>query len=197
MNGFEKRSRQIKEKIVKTTIDLLGTTDPNRIRIADIANAAKVSQVTIYNHFESKENLLREAIKQFLEVMIADFETYLNESHSLKEKIEYILFREKQYFKLIPPRVLQELMLSDPEMAGYVERIYLEKSLPMTVRILEEGKQNGEISERVSIENVLALMQLYMNQYETMLRMAGESGDVERFVEEMVHLFFYGICGKE
>jgi AcrR family transcriptional regulator len=197
MNGFEKRTKQIKERMVAAALDLLGTTDPKRIRIADIARAANVSQVTIYNHFASKENLLREAIRYLIETMIADFEAYMAEPRSLKEKIGYILFREKQYFKRISPRVLQELMLGDPEMGVYLEKMYKEKTLPMTVQLLEDAKKNGEISERVSVDSVLALMQLYMNQYETVLRMAGASGDTDRFIEEMVHLFFYGVCGKE
>jgi AcrR family transcriptional regulator len=91
MNGFEKRANLIKEKIMKTTLDLLRTSDPKRIRIADISNMANVSQVTIYNYFGSKEALLREVFKNYVDKAIHDFEEYMNGGHSLKEKIEYIL----------------------------------------------------------------------------------------------------------
>ncbi|GIO86093.1 hypothetical protein J25TS5_30250 [Paenibacillus faecis] len=64
------------------------------------------------------------------------------------------------------------------------------------IRILEEGKASGEISPNVAVEHVLAFIQLYMNQYETILEMAQHSGDLNGFLEGMVHLFFYGICGK-
>lgn len=56
--------------------------------------------------------------------------------------------------------------------------------------------KKSDISEEVSIENVMALMQLYMNQYETVLEMAQKSGDIDRFINGMVHMFLYGVCGK-
>jgi hypothetical protein len=63
--------------------------------------------------------------------------------------------------------------------------------------MIKEGKESGEISEDVSIENVLVFIQLYMNQYETLLDMAQKSGDLDKFLEGMVHMFFFGVCGKE
>jgi len=197
MNGFEKRAQLIKEKIKTTTLELLHASGPERIRIADIAKAAHVSQVTLYNYFGSKEGLLREVFKSYIDGAIRDFETYMNEGHSLKEKIEYILFQKNEVLKEFPPRLIRELLLSDQELKHYLEEQYAQKSLPLTMRMIEEGKSSGEISEQVSTESVLALMRMYMSQYELMLSMAQQSLDMEKFLDGMLHLFFYGICGKE
>ncbi len=196
MNGFEKRANLIKEKIMKTTLDMLRTSDPKGIRIADISKMAKVSQVTIYNYFGSKEALLREVFKNYFDKVIRDFEEYMNEGHSLKEKIEHIIFLEKESYKEFPPGLIKELLIEDQELSRYIEEQYRERSIPLTVRIIKEGKDSGEISEHVSIENVLAFIQLYMNQYETILEMAQKSGDMDNFLEGMVDMFFYGVCGK-
>jgi AcrR family transcriptional regulator len=196
MNGFEKRAHLIKEKIMKTTLDMLRTSDPKRIRIADISKMANVSQVTIYNYFGSKEALLREVFKNYMDKAIRDFEEYMNENHSLKEKIAHIIFLEKQSYQQFPPRLIKELLMEDHELTRYIEELYNKTTIPLTVRILQEGKDSGEISEEVSIEHVLAFMQLYMNQYESILGMAQQSGDMDKFFEGMVHLFFYGVCGK-
>jgi AcrR family transcriptional regulator len=196
MNGFEKRANLIKKKIMKTTLDMLRTSDLKRIRIADIAKMANVSQVTIYNYFGSKEALIREVFKDYLDKAVHDFEEYMNEGHSLKEKIEYIISLEKESYKDFPPGLIKELLIEDYELTSYIEEQYKEKTIPLTVRIIEEGKASGEISEDVSIENVLAFIQLYMNQYETMLEMAKQSANMDKFLEGMVHMFFYGVCGK-
>lgn len=196
MNGFEKRASLIKEKIMKTTLDMLRTSDPKRIRIADISKLANVSQVTIYNYFGSKETLLREVFKNYVDKATRDFEEYMNGGHSLKEKIEHIILLEKESYKEFPPRLIRELLIDDHELTSYIEEQYREKSIPLTVRIIEEGKASGEISEDVSVEIVLAFIQLYMNQYEMLLEMAQKSGDIDKFLEGMVHMFFYGICGK-
>jgi AcrR family transcriptional regulator len=196
MNGFEKRASLIKEKIMRTTLDMLRTSDSKRIRIADISKTAKVSQVTIYNYFGSKEALLREVFKNYFEKAIRDFEEYMNEGHSLKEKIEHIIFLEKESYKDFPPGLIKEMLIDDEELTRYIEKQYKEITIPLTVRIIEEGKAGGEISEDVTIENVLAFIQLYMNQYETLLEMAKQSEDMDKFLEGMVHMFFYGVCGK-
>jgi len=196
MNGFEKRASQIKAKIMRTTLDMLKTTDPKGIRIADISKAAGVSQVTIYNYFGSKEALLRDVFKSFVDAQISEFEAYMNEGHSLKEKIAHILFREKEVYGEFSPRIIRELLQEDEELMRYIEAQYAEKAIPLTVRIIEEGKASGEISADISTESVLCLMQLYMNQYELILEMAARSGDMDKFLENFVHMFFYGICGR-
>ncbi|UVI28399.1 TetR/AcrR family transcriptional regulator [Paenibacillus spongiae] len=196
MNGFERRANRIKEKIMKATMEMLQTLEPKRIRIADISKRANVSQVTIYNYFGSKEALLREVFVNFVDKAIRDFEEYMNGNHSLKDKIEHIIFMEKEAYRELRPGVIKELMIEDHELARYVEKLYKEKTIPWTVRIIEEGKMSGEIAKNVSAENVLAFIQLYMNQYDTILEMAAQSGDMDNFLEGMVQMFFYGICGK-
>ncbi|MNW37791.1 transcriptional regulator BetI [compost metagenome] len=197
MNGFEKRANLIKEKIMRTTLDMLRTSDPKRIRIADISKMAKVSQVTIYNYFGSKEELLRDVFKSYIDTAVHEFGEYMDGNHSLKEKIEHIIFLEKEAYRELPPKLIKDLVIDDHELAAYIEKLYQDVSMPMMVRIIEEGKNSGEISEDVSVENVLAFIQLYMNQYQTILEMAERSEDMDRFLEGMVQLFFYGVCGKK
>lgn len=196
MNGFEKRANLIKEKIMRTTLELVRTSELKRIRIADISKAAKVSQVTIYNYFGSKEELLREVFRNYFDKAIRDFEEYMSEGHSLKEKIEHIIFLEKESYGDFPPGLIKELLIDDEELARYMEEQYRNKAIPLTIRIIEEGKASGEISSEVSTEHVLAFIQLYMNQYESILAMAQQSDEMDGFLEGMVHMFFYGVCGK-
>jgi len=195
MNGFEKRALRIKQNILQTTIRLLSISELKHLRIADIAKAAGVSQVTIYNYFGSKEALLREAFIDYMDKEIREFENKIYESESFRKKIEYILLRKKGAFRELKPATFKELMAGDPELHRYIDGMYREKTIPLMVRIVEDGKRSGEISETVSVESVLALIQLFMNQYEAILEMAHNSGDTDRFLHGFVHLFFYGICG--
>ncbi|MEC0201034.1 TetR/AcrR family transcriptional regulator [Paenibacillus lautus] len=197
MNGFEKRANLIKEKIMRTTLELVRTSELKRIRIADISKAAKVSQVTIYNYFGSKEELLREVFRNYFDKAIRDFEEYMSEGHSLKEKIEHIIFLEKESYRDFPPGLIKELLIDDEELARYMEEQYRNKAIPLTIQIIEEGKDSGEISPEVSTDQVLAFIQMFMNQYESILAMAQQSDDMDGFLEGIVHMFFYGVCGKK
>ncbi|MEK0313369.1 TetR/AcrR family transcriptional regulator [Cohnella sp. 56] len=196
MNGFEKRAQQIKQKIMQATTEMLRESGSAKLRIADLAKRAGVSQVTIYNYFGSKEALVREVFKSYIDRAVESFEAYMNEGHTMREKIGHILRLEKESYREFPPGLIKEMLAEDAEMAAYIERMYREKTIPMTVRIIEEGKAAGEIAERVSVRHVLTFIQLYMNQYQTLLEMAEHSEDNEDFLEGMVHMFFYGVCGK-
>ncbi|WP_187274143.1 TetR/AcrR family transcriptional regulator [Paenibacillus sp. N3.4] len=193
MNGFEKRAQQKKEKIMRSTLDLLKTSDPSKLRIADIAEAASVSQVTIYNYFGSKEALVREVFKDYMWTAIKEFETFLAGEHSLKEKVEYIVFQKKKSSKTFDPQVMKQLWRDDPEMVRFVKEEYMAKGIPLVMRLIEDGKKNGEISKALSTNTIMMYMQMLTNQADTMLDYAEEHGNMDMLIEEMVHLFFYGV----
>ncbi|WP_449603061.1 TetR/AcrR family transcriptional regulator [Paenibacillus sp. Marseille-Q9583] len=197
MNGFEKRAAQIKLKIMKTTMEMLKSSEPKRLRIADIAKEAGVSQVTIYNYFGSKEALLGEAFKDFIEKAIREFEDYIHGEHSLKEIIEYIMTMERETYSSLSPTTVKELMIEDQEMFHYIEERYTNDVLPLMVKMVEDGKARGEISNKVSTNGILSFIGMYIRSSGEMLDEASKQEDIDAFLEEAIHLFFYGICGRE
>lgn len=197
MNGFEKRAAQIKLKIMKTTMEMLKNWEPKRLRIADIAKEAGVSQVTIYNYFGSKEALLSESFKDFVQKEIQKFEDYIYQEHSLKEIMGYILTMERETYSGLSPATVKELMVEDQEMFHYIEERYANDILPVLVKMVEDGKARGEISNKVSTKGILSLMGMYMRNAGELLNEASKREDMDAFIEEAIHIFFYGICGKE
>ena len=194
MNGFEKRALLIKEKIKKTALDMLKTWEPKRIRITDIAKEANVSQVTIYNYFGSKEALLKEVFKDYIDQSISEFEEYMNKDISVKEKIELMILQKReannQKFALT---VIKEVMIEDSEIMDYVKRQYDEKIIPLMLQMIEEGHRTGEISPKITAESFLIFMNMIIEHSKTL----GEAFEQNRqFTEEMMHIFFYGLCGR-
>lgn len=197
LNGFEKRSQRIKDKIMRTTLELLKTTDSKVIRIADIAEAAKVSQVTIYNYFGSKEALLSKVLKAHIDKEMAEFEAYMNQAQTLKERITYMIFHKKEAYRIFTLDLVRELIVNDGEITTYIQEEYRNKIFSLMTRIIEEGKRSGEISGKASIPVILAYLEILMKQPMEMLDAARQKGDMERFIEEFMDLFFYGICGRQ
>lgn len=195
MNGFEKRALRIKQKIKNTTHDMLTSWDLKQIRIADIAKEAEVSQVTIYNYFGSKEGLLREVFQDYVDLTIEEYEAFLTGNSSLKDKIEYIIFQKKAITKPFTSSLIKQMMAEDPEIGSLIEELYEKKSIPLITDFINKAKEKGEISDKVSVQMVLIYFDLFVQQYEKLLDLVDQSGDPEHFVEEMIHVFFYGICG--
>ncbi|WP_019912488.1 TetR/AcrR family transcriptional regulator [Paenibacillus sp. HW567] len=197
MNGFEKRSALIKDKIMKTTMELLKTWEVKRLRIADIAKAASVSQVTIYNYFGSKEALIGESFKAFIEDSIREFEEEMQQKKSLKERMTYFIVKDKETYSSLPPALVKQLMIDDLVMYQYIQQQYDDRLVPLMVQMVEEGKAGGEISPKVSVEAVLLVIQMYIKSSGEMLDSVEKHEDKERFLEELFHIFFYGLCGQE
>ncbi|MGD9142667.1 MAG: TetR/AcrR family transcriptional regulator, partial [Dehalococcoidia bacterium] len=94
MNGFERRTEQKKESIRRAAIELFQLYGFNKVSIGDIARKANVSHVTIYNHFGSKEELIRDVIKTVTYDMIEKSREIIDGDKPFLEKINQIIFRK-------------------------------------------------------------------------------------------------------
>lgn len=190
VNGFERRAQQIKNRIKETTLKMLASCSPKQIRIADIAGEAGVSQVTIYNYFGSKEALIREVFRDYAQGAIDEFESVVRGNSTLKEKIEYIILQKKQNSHTFHPSVLAELMQEDPEIREIVRRKYEEQGLPLMAELVGKAKANGEISDGISVETVILYLNMLNDSAARMLESMQYGEDQDKFIEEMVHVFF-------
>ncbi|MNT59869.1 hypothetical protein D3C72_1974120 [compost metagenome] len=88
-------------------------------------------------------------------------------------------------------------MIDDQEMFGYVQERYAGTVLPLMIKLVEDGKASGEISPKVSVNAVLAYMNMYIRSSSELLELAQKQEDLNAFLDELTHLFFYGLCGRE
>ncbi|WP_146548990.1 TetR/AcrR family transcriptional regulator [Rummeliibacillus suwonensis] len=196
MNGFEKRAALIKEKILKTTLKMLQTYEPSQLRIADIAKIAKVSQVTIYNYFGSKDALIHESVKRYIDVSIQDFQVYMQQEDPIKEKIERMLLQNQESYGVLSPSLIKRLIAKDEEIASYIQEETKERIIPLLVQMIDAGKKNGEISKKITAEGFLVFINFMNLHYEELLDIVTQQDNTD-LIDSLHHIFFYGICGKE
>jgi hypothetical protein len=91
----------------------------------------------------------------------------------------------------------KELMIEDDEMHRFFEAEYKEKVISILIRLINEGKERGEISSKISTPTILTYIDIFYRQSEQILEIARQHSHFEQFIEEMNYLFFYGICGKD
>jgi AcrR family transcriptional regulator len=193
MNGFAKRTEQKKQAIKQAVLDLLKTSDPREMKISDIAKKANVSQVTIYNHFGSKEQLIREVIIDYVMKQVEKYEEFLKENCSFQEKVEYIIFEKKKLLEQIRVDVFQRLIQEDEEVRRVVDMLYQTRVIPLFVEMIKEAQEKREIDPRLSIDTLLFYVSVWMEIGEKI----PPSMYDERLTEELVRLFFYGVKGAE
>lgn len=196
MDGFSKRTQEKRKKIEKTTISLLHL-DLNDIKIADIAQKAQVSQVTIYNYYGSKEKLLQVAIKRFIERETERFKQILEMDVTFEEKIKQLIFIKKQAASQFNLSLYTQLFAQDPEFQEYIAKLSSEQSIPLFLKLLQSGRETGHIRESLKDETLL----FYLNFLgQAFLHIDGKSVlpvGYEHLAEEMMDLFLYGILNQK
>ncbi|MBA2875504.1 TetR/AcrR family transcriptional regulator [Thermaerobacillus caldiproteolyticus] len=193
MSGFAKRTERKKQDIKRATLEMLKDTDPKNIKISDIAKKANVSQVTIYNHFHSKEQLIREVIIEYLIEQVEQREQFLKADRPFQEKVEYIIFEKKRAIRQIRVDLFQNLMKEDEQIRNVVESLYQTRIIPLFIEMVKEAQQKREIAPNISIDTLLFYLKIWREMGD---RLHPSLYD-ERFTEELARLFFYGVKGAD
>lgn len=197
MDGFEKRRNHKKKAIMQTALELFDQYGFDKVTVTEIADKAHVSKVSIYNFFESKDNLRRNIIKDMLDESIEKIKTLIEKEGCFIDKIEeYIQFRTWYYGKY-SLRFFFEAVEGDPELRQYLDE-FNASSKQLLMTFIEKGKSLGIFSPDVSN----AAIEIYIDMIQTYLMHNKEIRDrIERnpeLVREINMLFLDGLIrGKE
>jgi AcrR family transcriptional regulator len=194
MDGFQRRKETKKENIRQAAFELFSTYGVQKVSIAEIAKKAKVSQVTIYNYFGSKDELLRDVISILLDKRLREDTEAIESNLPFPEKIEIFISEKTGELSDLDPDFLKSMMSGDPVIRQMAEDFTKNKFIPLMLKLIEKGKEEGYIHHNISNEAIL----LYINMFR-----AGKHSDTfldveqsKQLFKELVTLFFYGILGK-
>jgi len=166
LDGFEKRRNDKKKAIMQTALELFDQYGFDKISMTDIAEKAHVSRASIYNFFESKDNLRRIIIKDILDDSIENLQTLLEKQSNFISKIsEYIQIRTWYYSKH-SLNFFFETVESDPELRLYLDD-FIAAHRRLLTKFIDEGKQSGVFSPDISnsaIEMYIDIFQSYFLQ---------------------------------
>ncbi|MGF7146137.1 AcrR family transcriptional regulator [Anaerotaenia torta] len=166
MDGFEKRRDDKKKAIMQTALELFDQYGFEKVSMTDIAEKARVSRASIYNFFESKDNLRRIIIKDILDDSVGKVQKLLEEQCSFIDKIsEYIKIRTWYYGKH-SLKFFFDTVESDPELRQYLDD-FTAIHRQLLMKFIDEGKQSGVFSPEISniaIEMYIDIFQTYFLQ---------------------------------
>lgn len=157
MNKFEIRTEKKKKEIIAAAIKLFSKNGYIKTNIKTIANEANVSQVSIYNYFESKQKLLSKCVEEIME------ETFSKARHILAEHLPF----EDKLVKAINlcnteinssfNNFLSAYAQDDPEFIKLlIEEIQVQRNALYQI-VFEYGIKEKAIRQDVSISTILKL----------------------------------------
>ncbi|MBS4201891.1 TetR/AcrR family transcriptional regulator [Bacillus sp. FJAT-49732] len=192
MDGFIRRKEMKKADILSAALALFMEFGVQKVSIAEIARKASVSQVTIYNYFESKDNLVHEVIVFYIDKEWCEYEQLLKSNLKFPEKIKRIIFNKKEAASNIHEDFYQYFMKEYAEGMSYMENLYAEKAFPRFIDLFNEGKEHGYIDPALSNEVILFYIQMMMEY----MQREDVYQKVLPMTEDLMKLLFYGIMGK-
>ncbi|MCC3357852.1 TetR/AcrR family transcriptional regulator [Bacillus sp. REN16] len=192
MDGFEKRREQKKKDILEASLALFMEYGVQKVSIAEIAKKANVSQVTIYNYFENKDNLVRFVFKFYVDQVWIEQKQLLKSDLPFNIKIKQIIFEKGIAVTQISDKFFRDFMKDYASGQSYIEEVYLKEALPLLTSLFDEGKQQGYIDPAISNESIL----FYMQMFQEFMQREDTTKRIFPIAEDLTKLFFYGIAGK-
>ena len=196
MKAHERRIERNKERILRATLELFQVHGIKKTTTTDIAQKAGVSPATVYNHFGSKDDLVRAAVKYFLTGAAADFRNIMEGDLPFMEKMEQVLLYKSDMFGQYQGELLQTIISEDPEIRQLVDSVSRVEITPYVIDFYEEGKRQGYINPELSTKTIMRFSEI------TRRGMAAESSLSEdpeynrKLLEDLIPLYLYGIMGN-
>jgi AcrR family transcriptional regulator len=177
------------KSILRAAYDLFSARGTKDVSIAEIAKEAGVSQVSIYNYFQSKANLVRQAIFAFMNEKMEESEKILESELAFQKKLEKLFFISDEADRPSSPEFFLSAMGSDPLIQNMIEEYYHSRTEPFIMRLVGQGKKEGCIDPDLSDEAI----RLYIGAIQNVLVQSSPSKKVRLDLDA---LFFYGLQGK-
>ncbi|MFC4619181.1 TetR/AcrR family transcriptional regulator [Camelliibacillus cellulosilyticus] len=193
MDGFERRRERKKAAIQQAALELFSTYGVQKVSIAEIAKKAKVSQVTIYNYFGSKDELLRAVVMRLMNEKYEAFKEMLAQDLPFPEKVKQVIFDKTETAKQLKLDFLDSIVTGDTVLNEFYESFIKEKSLPLLINFIEQGRREGYVHQKLSTAAIL----FYFDMFKDAIYRPGIFTEQnQNILWELTDLFFYGLIGK-
>lgn len=192
MNGYERRTEEKKKLILNTALDMFLRSGISNTSVLDIAKTAKVSKVTIFNYFQTKDNLAREALKIYFDQYISSFINIIESNKNFIEKSEEIFSLSAENAPtMMESDILSKEVWEDPLM----QQIYNElvnESMLFLIKYIEQGKKEGIIDSVIPTNALISFISMW-----AALSNPGTGDASIEYILGVSKLFFFGIFGDK
>lgn len=164
MNGFEKRTQEKKNQVLKATFNLLNTdASIENVTVDEIARHANVGKTTIFKYFGSKENLIHEVFKYFLTQMGETAREIMAENKPFEETIIAMSQNKIHYLEKINKQFYLDLMdyftKKDDDGISLMMQQYVKESYSLMLDLFHRGRKEGKVDLKYSDEFLLIYFQ--------------------------------------
>lgn len=193
MNGYERRTKAKKEAIINAARKLFSERGVTDVGISEIAEKAKVSQVTIYNYFGDKNTLAGEALVSYIDAAIREFEVILEKEIPFSEKLKSIVGIKHDMMLEVSSSYFSKYAWEDKALRQILKEAATKRAINLYIRFIELGKNEDAIDKSIPSDAILSYFQSAISVIQSPEFFKTSSEYKMGFLK----LFLYGIIGKE
>ncbi|MEX2785652.1 TetR/AcrR family transcriptional regulator [Streptococcus sp. H49] len=192
MNQYQKTTQKKKRAIIQAALHLFKEKGFKETSIKSIAKAAEVSPVSIYNYFESKDNLVALCVNELFEEITQEVESILTGDEDFKTKLHQALALCQEKMSQQISAYFKEKTMKEPTFSKLLTKAIAAKKREIYRSYIKLGKDEGAIAKELSTELILNVMEAL----NTIGNQLSDSENLEREVEQIHRIFLYGIFGE-
>ncbi|GEN89097.1 TetR/AcrR family transcriptional regulator [Oceanobacillus sp. FSL W8-0428] len=164
MNGFEKRTEEKKKNILEAAFELMNRNEVGKnITMDKIAKHANVGKATLFKYFGSKDNLIHEVFKYYLEKMIDTASDIMNENKPFDETLIALSQNKIKFLNQINQSFYLKMMayLTEKDEEGWsvMMQKYTQENYGMMLDLFHRGRKEGKVDLKYSDEFLLLYFQ--------------------------------------
>ena len=196
MNGFERRKAQKKESILNAAMELFNAHGFKKVSINEIAKKAGVSPVSIYNHFGSKDALIKSVLKRAIDGIYEKRKAIIEAHISFPEKMQHMLTAKTSAAYDFQGEHFQIDIYNDPELQDYIENVIMKKTNEQMIAFFNEGKDEGYINPEFSAETIITYFDIFRLGWTGLKNLPRDPQRLSLLIRELFNLSLYGLMGK-
>jgi AcrR family transcriptional regulator len=193
VNKYEITTERKKQAIVQAALTLFNEKGFVGVSIKEIAARARVSQVSIYNYFGSKDALVAECADTVIIGILQKAIEILDMDINYPEKLQMALSLCSEEVSLAISTHFSQIALSDPKIVGPLVESVNRRKAEIYRAYIEHGKQDGYIYTTIDTNTIL----LYTEAINTTGSKLKNDDSIQEQLKHVHHLFLYGIIGQE
>ena len=189
LTGYDLRRQKKRQDIMRAAKALFVKHGIDRVTVDEIASTARVSKVTIYNHFGSRENLIQELILDILQDENEHLQYIAESDQSPADKIEAVMMMKIEGHETGNRGLILDAADRDADLKLKMEKAVQEGKKWMA-EIYKQARSEGKADEKVTADTFYAYLEM-------MAAFACSAGLLENGqpTEELRALFWNGIHG--
>jgi AcrR family transcriptional regulator len=192
MDKYEIRTNKKKKAIINAALELFREKGYRNTSIKEIASNAGVSQVSIYNYFESKENLVKECAVMLFQDTQDKVLALMSEKKGFKEKLlQAVSLCSKSPYDLLKEYFSQDA-LEDKVFLELFQNGVNRIRLDIFSSFIDLGKDEGVINSAISTDSILNYLSIASERQNNWTSLS----EHQEKSKELYQLILYGLIGR-